>query len=753
MALSGSLYTNVGSHWRLSLSWSATQDEDANKSTITAKLYWEALDGYGAISSGSRGESAIQINDGAWSTDTASPSLSGNQKKLIHTYTKTLTHDSEGKCSFSIDGYFEPKVTLSGKYYGSVNLDQETFRLNTIPRESKVSGGIRWVAGEDYSLSIAAASSSFKHRAKFYIRKNSSDSWLLIKTVEGIGTSKLVKFSEDEHIKVFNRMQGYRGDGEVKIVLTTYSGSDTVGSDTEKTGLLYVNGRQTMSDIPSLTVGETVSLYLTNLTEFYVTNIAVYVADKLITTFRNIGYQATLDSAKYKDAILNAMGASNASAEIRYELTSYYLNDSNAYLLDGPLIKYAKIYAPSDPPVFTGILNHYDSNSSSVLITGSSQQLIQGLSQLTVSIPSSQLAQAQNGATIAKYTASFGSLSRDFTPNGSGDIVINLGTVPMGGQGTLKVTAIDSRGQSTTLNKSVNVIPYTPPVIMATSTRRINGFGETGVLSFNAAYNPVVINGVPKNTIIKVAYRWRNAMASSADIPPWSPETLMTFVTNEASVQTNVANLDGLASDKAYEIQFVIKDNISKTDITKIATIQAGKPLVDLNPDLNSVGIGKFATKKNALQIDGEVEAKKVTSESIDLLGGTLRAVNNNLLLNNKPLFQSGVEVLWDGTNTMTAAQTITPKKKITDCPNGWVLVWTDKDGWYDVTYTFIPKLHVLSSNTNGVGVYSVAPATNTATGIAQKYVYIDETTVRGNDNNEATVDKKAVILRQVWAY
>ena len=134
MALSDSFYTNVGSYWRLSLEWSATQSTSNNRSYVTAKLYWEDLGSNTGVSSSAPKTAGIQYNNGTFDTysEAGMASLSPNQKKLIHSDSFTINHNSKGEGSFSLDGYFKANVTLSGTYYGTINLTQKSFSLNTI---------------------------------------------------------------------------------------------------------------------------------------------------------------------------------------------------------------------------------------------------------------------------------------------------------------------------------------------------------------------------------------------------------------------------------------------------------------------------------------------------------------------------------------------------------------------------------------------------------------------------------------------
>jgi hypothetical protein len=170
VALSGKIYTNVdngGAVWRLQLEWSAQQDVTNNKSNITAKLYWMSLDQYGDISSTASKTSAIQYNNGSWVTATSTAGISAYEKKLIQTRTFTITHDANGNASFSIDGYYDVQLNLTGKYVDRVDLTQTTFTLNTIEQDGKM-----WVqhSGDwDIGVAYVYASSAWRKSKNVYV--------------------------------------------------------------------------------------------------------------------------------------------------------------------------------------------------------------------------------------------------------------------------------------------------------------------------------------------------------------------------------------------------------------------------------------------------------------------------------------------------------------------------------------------------------------------------------------------------------
>ncbi|EGO8907461.1 hypothetical protein D5674_09920 [Enterococcus faecalis] len=94
---------------------------------------------------------------------------------------------------------------------------------------------------------------------------------------------------------------------------------------------------------------------------------------------------------------------------------------------------------------------------------------------------------------------------------------------------------------------------------------------------------------------------------------------------------------------------------------------------------------------------------------------------------------------LWSGVGVLNDAQKITPKKKLTDCTNGWLLVWQPYEGSpaaaqpWDYNYSFIPKAHLLHASGNAINCLIT---NRTQTKQVSKYVYINENEMTGHVAN-----------------
>ncbi len=108
--------------------------------------------------------------------------------------------------------------------------------------------------------------------------------------------------------------------------------------------------------------------------------------------------------------------------------------------------------------------DYVDENATTVAITGNDQVLIQGKSDLKVTVPVADKATRNKYSTMSSYLFSIGAYSQSLPWSNTLDVVQDIGTVSdVSGDTTLSVRAIDSRAFGTTVTKNVTVLPYASP--------------------------------------------------------------------------------------------------------------------------------------------------------------------------------------------------------------------------------------------------------------------------------------------------
>lgn len=123
-------------------------------------------------------------------------------------------------------------------------------------------------------------------------------------------------------------------------------------------------------------------------------------------------------------------------------------------------------------------------------------------------------------------------------------------------------------------------------------------------------------------------------------------------------------------------------------------------------------------------------------------------------------LYEATPAPLWTGTWYPNASQTITPTKTLSECRNGWILVWGDYDTTNNVGVaseactTVIPKLGFGGAKWTGQSFLTVLPTamTESADGITIKRVQVYDAKLTGHAYNTVS-PRNDIVLRAVYEY
>lgn len=134
-----------------------------------------------------------------------------------------------------------------------------------------------------------------------------------------------------------------------------------------------------------------------------------------------------------------------------------------------------------------------------------------------------------------------------------------------------------------------------------------------------------------------------------------------------------------------------------------------------------------------------------------------------------KCVFDADPAPLWKGAMYMSSPnstpQTVTPSKKLSECRNGWLLLWSDYDkdtstaNDSDFVTTMIPKHNPTGGNWGGKAFYCDIPRyigsnvndVDTERRII-KSIYIHDNCIKGSFNNDKD-ERNDVVLRAVYEY
>ena len=246
--------------------------------------------------------------------------------------------------------------------------------------------------------------------------------------------------------------------------------------------------------------------------------------------------------------------------------------------------------AANSAPTFTGF-SYQDNNSSVVSVTGNNQVMVQNASTVKIT---ANAATAKNGASISNYSVAFGNLSTS-----SASTTITMGTITTSGTVTMTVTAVDSRGYSTSRSVNVTVVPFSGIRFTSYSLRRVNEVENTLQLSFNGVIQNITVGGTDKNSLLACQYRYKKTSDGSYG----SYTNITSGVTrsgNNLSYSNNA--LVSLDANYSWHVQIYLQDKLTTDTIT--LTVGQGTPLVSFRN--KKVGIN-HRNPSQALDIDGSI--------------------------------------------------------------------------------------------------------------------------------------------------
>lgn len=252
-------------------------------------------------------------------------------------------------------------------------------------------------------------------------------------------------------------------------------------------------------------------------------------------------------------------------------------------------------------PIFT-TFTYSDTNGTTTAITGNNQVLIQGKSVVNAVILAANKAVAQKQATMFNYTGTIGAAQSIMGWSSSSTVNVGLGSVAdVSGVQNLSITAFDSRFNSTTVTKSVTVLPYESPAFTPLLTIGYtnnydyqDGLTVTANGTTLATVSPMTLSGTDKNSVntstgiqfdvskgnnSSYTGTWTNVTTARAS---GSPNVTTTLATLASSILAKMGTLTFDNSIKWY-VKFKIVDVLETQ--TYETSIDIGKAIFRIGTD------------------------------------------------------------------------------------------------------------------------------------------------------------------------
>jgi hypothetical protein len=253
-----------------------------------------------------------------------------------------------------------------------------------------------------------------------------------------------------------------------------------------------------------------------------------------------------------------------------------------------------------------------DVNPTTVSLTGNSQNIIQGYSNVKVTVPVEFIAKANKSATMLKYSFVSGDKQKDVTYKANQETSNVIDNVK---SGVFNVYAIDSRNNSTLVTKNANkTIAYNPIIKSDIIVSRQNGISQITKLSVKGTVDLVNFGNIT-NSIKESKFRYKISSLSE-----WSDYKNIKLTVGENGDFIFDDYIlgdtdDGFSIENSYNIEVMVKDELSTATFT--ANLNSGIPNIALHK--NGVGImGKYDVDEGGLFQIGGKNIFKYSAEEVD---------------------------------------------------------------------------------------------------------------------------------------
>ena len=249
-------------------------------------------------------------------------------------------------------------------------------------------------------------------------------------------------------------------------------------------------------------------------------------------------------------------------------------------------------------PTFSDF-DYKDTNPNTIAVTGSDQVLIQNKSTLQATVAVADRAIANKQATMKTYGFTIGGYSASSNWSNTNDVVHNVGVVSdVFGLQNLSVKALDSRGNSTSVTKPIEILPYTSPgfyggmMIKYANDFDVSDGIDVELFNNNAlgSVSPLTFGGTDINSVSELTFDVAKGGGAYTGSPvsiaftqaPGTGEITVDAGILATAIQTK---MNGLVSDNTvrWSVLFKIVDKLETQYFT--STIDVGRPFFRIGAD------------------------------------------------------------------------------------------------------------------------------------------------------------------------
>jgi len=478
------------------------------------------------------------------------------------------------------------------------------------PAASSISANPSFTFLNSHLVHITRGHSSLTHRVDFEIQNPDGQTWRAIRSDVISGVSLVYGFNEAQNRTIAEVLNGReQASSRVRIqaqvrginVRTAISRSGTITASPATTARHGHFALEHEDDSRIL------NLDLTRANTALTHDVVLRSGNEVIQEFSGMtGANIELSSAnlnRIRDLVTSGVTLNNLNLHVTTRFAGVLIRSATTSANFTVTLNDAMPLLRSDNPTWQ------DLNADVIAVTGNNQWIVQGRSNVRVTIPAN-FASGRHNKAIREYEVSLGE-SFERVPFSTEAIPVNLGEVDISGPSALVIRARDQRDNVSLRTLTVQGVEYAQPTLEVSAIRN-NGFSNPSTLTLRGAISPIMIDDIMQNAVHATnGVRYRHRIASRS----WSGWINWPRVTSGAGDVTTEPI--GISLDNLYEheIEFAIEDRLATT--TDTVFVPVGQPTVFMDPIHNAVSVNGLPTGDDQFDVHGvQVINTRVTNNS-----------------------------------------------------------------------------------------------------------------------------------------
>lgn len=519
-----------------------------------------------------------------------------NVSRLLGTSYHTINHNENGTATLYVNGTFRGSATISA--WDKTRSSAFNVALPTLPRATTINSFTWAKASGGAGLSRLTCNWSTAHSIDRIQYSLNGGSWT---TASGTGTSGSFNISSlTPNTQYSLKIKVRRADSQVETEssvksATTYDIAKITGAGSSYT----------------INMGDAFNVAYTNPSGA-TTELSIYKTDGMtaVAAYRTItsSPHTYTPSAGEITAMYNLIPTTNSISLRIYIRTSDGLG--NTYL--NSVTRTFQVVDAN--PTFT-TWTYEDlggatttAGVTTVDLTGNSQSIIKGYSNVRASVTTANKMVANKGASAVSYLLTIGSRTKSVAYSSGSTVTMDINAVTTN---EMSVGATDSRGNTTPVSKTATTyFNYKPINITSGSAVRTDGIGEVVTLAFTGTYSNLNFGNVT-NSVKTATFKYKKTTESSysADVNILSDLTTSGATFNYNHTIIGDVPLSGFDALYSYNIVVTVTDELS-TKTYKL-TLGSGTPNIAISQNGVAINQAYDETLGGALQVNGTISSGK----------------------------------------------------------------------------------------------------------------------------------------------